>query len=1080
VVFSLVLGALTLAALVTVPMLSAQAAPALLSQGHPATASSTESTAFPAASAFDGDPGTRWSSAAADPQWIQVDLGSQQAIGQVVLNWEAAYAKAFTLSTSNDGTTWTQLYATTTGAGGNQTLPVTGSGRYVRLTGTQRATQYGYSLWEFQVYGTGGASACAANNAALAMPATASSTQDAGAFPPSAAFDGDPGTRWSSLSSDPQWIQVDLGGVHPVCGATLTWETAYAKAYQIQLSTNGTSWTTAYSTTTGAGGTEYPTLSGSARYVRLTGTQRATQYGYSLWEFAVRTTDGSTPPSSPTTPTVPPGTCPWVHSTAPVADRVTQLMGQMTQGQKVIVLHGNGATGPYIGDTDAIPALCVPALGLEDGPAGVGDGLDGVTQLPDPTSAAATWDTNLVQQYGAVAGKEFAGKGASAELGPTLNIVRDPRWGRDFETYSEDPYLSGQTAAADIRGIQSAGVMATAKHAAAYNVEGGAARGTPSDNVIIDNRTLQEIYLPGFQTAVSQGAAASVMCAYNEINGTPACQNSTVLTAGIKQAANWGGFTVADWGAATGGAPQLANGGLDMEMPGGAFFGQGLIDAVNQGKVTQARVDDMVRRVLTQMFAFGFFDKAPAGNPGSVVTNAANVATARTVAEQGSVLLKNANNALPLTASSLKSIALLGGDAIDAQDIGGGSAKVNPSPAAVNPINGITARAGTGVSTQWVAGAGEHVTTPDIPSAVALAKKSDVAIVFASYGESETQDLATIDLQNQQNDLISAVAAANPRTIVVLNTGSAVTMPWLNNVSAVVEGWYPGQENGNAIAALLFGDVNFSGKLPVTFPKSLADVPASTVQQFPGANDQIQYSEGLKVGYRWYDAQNIAPLYPFGFGLSYTTFGFSNLQVGAMGTNGTATVSATVTNTGSRAGAEVPQLYVNQPAANGEPPHQLKGYQKVTLNPGQSQAVQFTLTAHDLAHWSTTTNAWTTNPGAYQILVGNSSRNLPLTGTLTVNTTFAAATPAATVSVTNPNGMSSPVAAHVDLPITGLPSAPDAKLTFTAMGLPAGLAISSAGVISGTATAKGTTTVTVTASDGRGAPASASFVWTTT
>jgi beta-glucosidase len=1079
-VLSLLLGALTAAALVTVPVLSAQAAPTLLSQGHPATASSTQDpAAFPAGGAVDGDPGTRWSSAAADPQWIQVDLGAQHGIGQIALSWETAYAKAFTISTSNDGSTWSQVYATTAGTGGTQTLNVTGSGRYVRLTGTQRATQYGYSLWEFQVFGTDTTSACASGDAALGMPGTASSTQDAGAFPVSAALDGDPGTRWSSAASDPQWIQVDLGGLHPVCGATLTWEAAYAKSYQIQLSTDGSSWTQAYSTTTGAGGTENPAFTGNARYVRLTGTARATQYGYSLWEFAVHTTDGSTPPTSPTGPTVPPGTCPWVHSTAPIADRVTQLMGQMTPAQKVTVLHGNGATGPYIGDTDAIPALCVPALGLQDGPAGVGDGLDGVTQLPAPVSAAATWDTGLVQQYGAVAGREFAGKGAAEALGPTLNIARDPRWGRDFETYSEDPYLSGQTAAADIRGIQSAGVMATAKHAAAYNVEGGASRGTPSDNVIIDNRTLQEIYLPGFQTAVSQGAAASVMCAYNEINGVPACQNSAVLTAGIKQAGNWGGFTVSDWGAATGGAPQLANGGLDMEMPGGAFFGQGLLDAVSQGKVTQARVDDMVRRVLTQMFAFGLFDKTPAGNPASVVTTAANVATARTVAEAGSVLLKNANNALPLNASALKSIALLGGDAIDAQDIGGGSAKVNPSPAAVNPINGITARAGTGVSTQWVAGAGEHVTTPDIPSAVALARKSDVAVVFASYGESETQDLDTIDLQNQQNDLISAVAAANPRTIVVLNTGSAVTMPWLGSVSAVVEGWYPGQENGNAIAALLFGDVNFSGKLPVSFPKSLADVPASTVAQFPGANDQIQYSEGLKVGYRWYDAQNIDPLYPFGYGLSYTTFGFSNLQVGAMGANGTATVSATVTNTGTRAGSEVPQLYVSQPAANGEPPHQLKGYQKVTLTPGASQTVQFTLTAHDLAHWSTTADAWTTNPGSYQVLVGNSSRNLPLSGTLTVDSAFAAAT-AQAVSLVDPGGMSSPVSARVDLPLTGRASAPEAKLAFTATGLPAGLAISSAGVISGTATARGTTTVTVTATDGRGAPATAVFVWPTT
>lgn len=817
---------------------------------------------------------------------------------------------------------------------------------------------------------TAAAATCGPANAALHHTATASSTENA-VFPASSAVDGDPGTRWSSAPGDPQWIVVDLGAAHEVCGVELMWEPAYATAYDIQLSADGNAWNTAYHTDSGAGGTERPAVAGTGRYLRVYTTARATQWGVSLWELSVHVTDDGSGPGTP-------GDCPWVGSTAPVVDRVNQLMAAMTPQQKVVVLHGNGNASPYIGNSDAIPELCVPALGLQDGPAGVGDSLDDVTELPDPTSVAASWDPGLANRYGTVMGEEFKGKGANVVLGPTINIVRDPRWGRAFESYSEDPYLTGQTGVATVEGIQAQGVLAQVKHAAAYNVE--TYRG--STDVVVDDKALHEIYLPAFQAAATQGHAASFMCAYNKINGTPACQSNAVLDTSLKQL-GWNGFVGPDWGAATGGPAQLANGGLDQEMPGGAFFGQGLLDAVARGEVTQARLDDMVRRVLTQMFTFGLFDHGPTGTPTADVTSAAHTTLARDVAAQGAVLLKNDGGALPLD-GSVTSIALLGGDAIDPQNIGGGSAKVNPSPHAVNPIDGITARAGAGRHVQWVAGAGEHVDNPDIPAAVALARQSDVAVVFASYGEGEASDLTSIDLQHSQNELIAQVAAANPRTVVVLNTGSAVTMPWLNDVEAVVEGWYPGQENGNAIAALLYGDVNPSGKLPVTFPKSLADVPASTPAQFPGTADRVEYSEGVQVGYRWYDARGVEPLFPFGFGLSYTTFGFTGLQIGPTGADGSATVTATVTNTGTRAGAEVAQLYIGQPAAAGEPPRQLRGYQKVTLQPGASTQVRFTVTPADLAHWA---GGWVTSPGQYQVSVGDSSRSLPLSGSFSVGRT---------------------------------------------------------------------------------------------
>jgi beta-glucosidase len=1061
----------------------AKAADALLSQGKPATASSTENAGTPASAAFDGDPGTRWSSAFSDPQWVQVDLGSSQTVSKVVLTWEPAYAKSFKLQTSADGTSWTDIYSTTAGTGGTQTLNVTGTGRYVRMYGTARATPYGYSLWEFQVYGgsSGGGgttpSACGNSGAATGRPATASSTQDDGTFPASAAFDGNTGTRWSSAATDPQWIQVDLGSSQDICGVTLNWEAAYGKAFQIQTSDNGTTWATGYSTTAGTGGVETHDFTAHARYVRVYGTQRATQWGYSLWEVQVLSPGGGTtePPGGGTGGDGGNGVCPWVGSTAPVADRVAQVLSHMTQAQKLTMLHGNGQASPYIGDTDAIASLCIPAMGFHDGPSGVGDGFGGVTQLPSAVSSAATWDTGLQKQYGTVAGNEFAGKGVDVALGPTMNIVRDPRWGRAFETYSEDPYLSAQMATASIQGIQSQGVMAQAKHVAVYNQETN--RNGPADNAIVDQRTLHEIYLPAFQAAVSKGASASVMCAYSTVNGVYACQNADLLKKGLYQEAGFNGFVTSDWGGAHS-TVDAANNGMTVEMPGGYFYADFLAQAVANGSVSQATLDTMVTRVLTQMFTFGIFEKHKTGNRDSVVTSAAHQTTARQVAEQGSVLLKNSGNVLPLSGANASSIAVIGPDGgAGVRSVGGGSA-TSTSSGTIAPIDAIKKRAGTGASVTYNDGT-------DVNAAVSAARSASVAVVCVGYGENEGTDQADIDLPGSQNTLVQQVAAANPNTIVVLNTGSAVTMPWLGQVKGVVEEWYAGQEVGNSLAALLFGDVNPSGKLPVTFPASLNDVPAHTTAQWPGQGN-VQYSEGLKVGYRWYDAQNIAPLFPFGFGLSYTSFSFSGLQVSGLDGSGNASVSATVTNTGSRAGAEIAQLYVGDPASTGEPAKQLKGFQRVDLQPGASAKVTFPVTAHDLAYWNTTGSNWTTAAGGYQIMVGDSSRNLPLTGTLNVATAMsaktvgAAATQAASVTVANPQGMSSPARTAVTLPVTARSSASGDDLVFTATGLPEGLSISRSGVISGSPAASGSSTVSVTASDGRGASDTANFVWTVT
>ena len=755
--------------------------------------------------------------------------------------------------------------------------------------------------------------------------------------------------------------------------------------------------------------------------------------------------------------------CPWADSAAPISTRVSELMAQMSLSQKISMMTGTG--GSYVGNLAAIPSLCIPAMNLEDGPAGVGDGMSNVTQLPAPVDVAATWDTAAEQEYGSVIGAEQAAKGSTVDLGPTINIVRDPRWGRAFESVSEDPYLTGQLSAADIRGVQSAGTMAQVKHYAVYNQETN--RNTASDNAVVSTQAEQEIYLPAFQAAVQQGAASSVMCSYAWINGTAACQNPYTLSTVLRQQFGYTGFVTSDWGA-THSTVASANAGLDMDMPGNdGFYGTALVNAVNSGSVSTATINSAVSDILTQMFAFGLFDKAPSGSPSAIATNSTHQSDATQLAEEGTVLLKNSGSVLPLTSSD-KSIAVIGADASTSpQTDGGGSAGVNSS-GTVTPLQGIQAAAPSGTTVTYNNGSSDS-------SAASAAAAASVAIVFANLGESEGSDLSSIDLGTTQDNLITSVAAANPNTIVVLNTGSAVTMPWLSSVKGVLEAWYPGQEDGTAIASVLFGNYDPSGHLTVTFPTSLSQVPASTTAQWPGTGGNVQYSEGIDVGYRWYDSKSLTPLFPFGYGLSYTTFSFSNLNVGPLTAGGAATVTATVTNTGSRSGADVAQLYVTDPSASGQPPLQLEGFQRVNLAAGASTTVTFSLTQQNLQYWNSSSNAWATSAGNYTISVGDSSASLPLTGTLSV----ASSQLGQPVTLANPGPQASLAnQAASTVTLSGTDTTGGQTLTYSAAGLPAGLSISSVGVISGTPTTDGTSTVTVTAKDGNGAYATQSFVWT--
>src|ERR1700678_2972369 len=741
--------------------------------------------------------------------------------------------------------------------------------------------------------------------------------------------------------------------------------------------------------------------------------------------------------------------CPWVGSSAPIPTRVAEVMSKITQAQEIDLVTGASGSS-YVGFTPAIGALCIPALNLQDGPDGVGDVLTNVTQLPAPVDAAATWDPAAEKLYGQVVGTEQAAKGTTIAPGPTINIVRDPRWGRAFESIGEDPYLNGTLGAAEIQGVQSTGTMAQVKHFAVYNQETN--RNTSADNAVVSTEAEQEIYLPAFQDAVQQGAASSVMCSYSYINGTAACQNPYLLSTVLRQQFGFTGFVPSAWGA-THSTAASAHAGLDMDMPGNdGYYGSALASAISSGSVSQATLNSAVSDILTEMFAFGLFDKPPAGSPAETATSAADQADALQIAEEGSVLLKNSGNVLPLSASKDSSIAVIGADASTSpQTAGGGSAGVNSS-GTITPLQGITAAAPSGVTVNYNDGSSDS-------SAASLAASSSAAVVFVSNYESEGSDLTSIDLSSADNSLISAVAAANPHTIVVLNSGSAVTMPWLSSVKGVLEAWYPGQQDGTAIASLLFGSTDPSGHLTVTFPTSLSEVPASTTAQWPGENGTVQYSEGVDVGYRWYDSQGLTPLFPFGYGLSYTTFSFSNLNVGTLPAGGAATVTATVTNTGSVAGADVAQLYVTDPAASRQPPLQLEGYQRVSLQPGASQTVTFKLTQQNLQYWNSSSNAWATSTGNYGIEVGDSSASLPLSGTMPV-TSAQLGTP---VTVTNPGPQEGLAGTAVSVPISASDSTSGQNLTYSATGLPAGTSISSTtGTITGTPTAAGTGTVTVT------------------
>lgn len=694
--------------------------------------------------------------------------------------------------------------------------------------------------------------------------------------------------------------------------------------------------------------------------------------------------------------------------------RAAALVAQLTTDEKLQLVHGTGMPalgigGPFPADAlngasyiPGVGRLGIPAVNSADSAGGVNVQKARVTALPAPVALAASWDTALAGAYGARIARELRALGFAEGLGGGINLAREPRNGRTFEYLGEDPVLAGTLSAARTNATQAQKVIATIKHFAFNDQETNRA----TVDSIVDERTMREAELLAFEIGIKDGNPGNVMCSYNKLNGVYACENPYLLTTVLKNEWGFKGVVQSDWGA-THSTVAAALAGLDEEEPGavddnnallGSFFNTKLRAAVQAGSVSIARLNDMVQRKLRTLIRVGVMDDPP--KAGGAIDEAAGNADALAIARQSAVLLKNAaapgdaQPVLPLAAGALKSVVVIGGQADKGVLSGGGSGAVPAIDG--NAVTRCQQPAGMlfGGCATWYKSAPlaaikvkapnasvSYLDGTDANAAANAAAQADVAIVFATQWQTEGVDLtslslpdATMDPYNQQYDqnaLIAAVAAKAKRVIVVLENGSPVLMPWLANVHGVLEAWYPGAQGGQAIADLLFGDANPSGKLPLTFPKQDADLPQAAIDP---ASQKSVYAEGLAYGYRWFDAKQIEPLFPFGYGLSYTTYAYSGMSA-RTDASGNVTVGVTVTNTGARAGAEVVQVYAALPASLGEPPKRLVGWTKVALLPGESRAVSVAIPAQRFATWDVNAHAWRVNAGSYTLTAAASSRD---------------------------------------------------------------------------------------------------------
>ncbi len=700
----------------------------------------------------------------------------------------------------------------------------------------------------------------------------------------------------------------------------------------------------------------------------------------------------------------------YLDRSQPVEKRVEDLLSRLTLEEKVAMVHAKSTFA-----VAGVARLGVPELWMDDGPMGVreevGEGFrnlnradDFATAMPATIGLAATFNPELAAAYGAVIGQEAKQRNKNIMLGPSLNIQRTPLCGRNFEYMGEDPFLTSRIAVNYIEGEQAQGVASCAKHFAANNQE--VQRG--SINVEMDERTLREIYLPAFRASVQEAGVLSVMGAYNQFRGQHCCENDYLLNQVLKNEWGFKGLVMSDWSGVHS-TDLAAMNGMDLEMGTrppytNNYLANPFLAGLKSGKFPMSVLDDKVRRHLYVMFKLDLIHDPAAppavpANPG-VLSTKAHQEVARRVAEESMVLLKN-EKFLPLNPARLKTVAIIGVNATAKFASGGGAANIK-APYEITAFDGISNRLGTGVKIVYApgytppAGRGRRdrgdtvspasVNTNLIADAVAAAKSADAVIYIGGLShnggyDTEGSDRRDLKLPGGQDELLENIVRANPKTVVVFMGGGAVEMgPWLEKAPALLYAWYPGLEGGNALARVLFGDVNPSGKLPCTFPKQLADSPAHALHAYPGTNGTVTYAEGLLVGYRWFDTKQIAPLFPFGYGLSYTTFKYSGLKLMPSATGVTAEFK--IKNTGAVAGAEVAQLYVHpEKPSVARPDKEMKGFKKVFLKPGETQTVSIPLNHDAFAFYDPEKKGWVVEQGAFEILVGGSSRNLALQGT---------------------------------------------------------------------------------------------------
>ena len=674
---------------------------------------------------------------------------------------------------------------------------------------------------------------------------------------------------------------------------------------------------------------------------------------------------------------------------ASMAKKIDKLVSQMTLEEKALLTSGRDAWS-----TQPIERLDIPYIWMADGPHGLrrapttdtwGYGNQApATCFPTASALSASWDMDLMHEVGAALGVESNALGVDLLLGPGINIKRSPLAGRNFEYFSEDPLLSGKLGAAYINGVQSQGVGATAKHYVANNVE--TQRMWANSN--LDDRTLNEIYMPPFEIAVKEGQPWSVMACYNRVQGIYGTESLQLLTDKLKNEWGFKGFVVSDWDAVVD-RVQGIRAGMHLEMPGkpARITNKMVVEAVKNNELDEQQLDSIVKDLLRIVF-MGQNTQDKFGDQNLDQHHQ----LARKVAAEAITLLKNSEKLLPVDTAKYKKIAVLGEFAVNPRYQGNGSSQVKPTK--LDKFIDIV-RDEYGEDTEFVYSAGYSLANDDdislVEAATAVAADADFALVMAglplSY-ESEGIDRTHIDLPPSHNKLISAVAKVQPNTAIILTNGSAIAMPWIDQVSAVLETWLGGQAGAGAIADAVFGKVNPSGKLAETFPVRLEDTPAYL--NFPGEDGQVIYGERMFVGYRYYDKRNIEPLFPFGHGLSYTEFAYSDLKLSAteLTDKDQLQVSLTVSNTGKVTGKEVIQLYVADPESSVQrPTKELKAFDKIELKPGESKEVSFTLNKRDFSYYSKVYNRWLAESGKFEILIGSSSRDIRLQGSLTLSNT---------------------------------------------------------------------------------------------